>query len=229
MKMVRLNIITEGQTEETYVRDILYDHLATFQVYSTPITLATSVRERTYRGGHNHKYEIIRKNVLRSLKDRNAIITTMIDFYGIPHDFPGMDLISGIVDPYAKIRIIEQEFMNDIDHRNFIPYIQLHEYEALLFSDIEVIDRILQVICPSKIQDLRAIIQRFPNPETINNDPNTAPSKRLLKLYSPYQKITHGVQIAKTIPFDTIRTNCRHFNEWIEKLEALENVINQGN
>jgi len=219
--MVRLKIITEGQTEETYVRDILYDHLAQFQIFTTPITLVTAIRERTFRGGHCHKYEIIKKNILRSLNDRNAIITTMIDFYGLPSDFPGMDRINGIVNPYEKIRIIEQEFSRDINHRHFIPYIQLHEYEALLFSDVDVIDHILSINCPSKIRELRAIIQQFQNPEAIDNNPNTAPSKRLLNLYNPYQKVTDGVRIAKTIPFRTIRTKCQHFNDWIAKLEIL--------
>ncbi len=223
--MIRLNIITEGQTEETYVRDILYEHLASYQIFSTPITLATAVRERTFRGGHGHKYGIIRKNILRSLNDRTAIITTMIDFYGLPVDFPGMDQIEDIVDPYQKIQIIEREFMNDIDNSRFIPYIQLHEYEALLFSDIEVIDEILCLNCPSQIRELRSIIHHFPNPETINNDPNTAPSKRLLSLYNPYQKVTDGVRIAKRIPLRTIKNKCRHFNDWITRLEQLGDTV----
>jgi len=218
--MVRLNIITEGQTEETYVRDILYDHLATYQVYTTPITLVTAVRERTFRGGVS-KYGPIRKDVLRSLKDHTAIITTMIDFYRLPSDFPGMEKITNVVDPYQKIQIIEAEFMNDIDNSRFIPYIQLHEYEAILFSDIDVIDKVLCVNWHSQIYELRKIISQFPNPEIINNNPNTAPSKRLENLYNPYQKVTDGIRIAKAIPLSTIKNKCQHFNDWITKLERL--------
>lgn len=219
--MVRLNILTEGQTEETYVRDILYDHLASYQVYTTPITLVTAVRERTFRGGVGRKYAQIRKNILRSLNDQTAIITTMIDFYGLPKDFPGMEKASDVFDPYQKIQIIEKEFMDDIDNGRFIPYIQLHEYETILFSDIYVIDKILSVNWRSQIHELRTIIQRFPNPEIINNSPNTAPSKRLEGLYNPYQKVTDGVRIAKTIPLDTIKNKCRHFNDWLTRLEGL--------
>ncbi len=218
--MVRLNIITEGQTEETYVRDILYDHLAPHQVYTTPITLVTAVRERTYRGGVS-KYGPIRRDVLRSLKDQTAVITTMIDFYRLPRDFPGMEQIANVVDPYEKIQVIEREFMNDIDNSRFIPYIQLHEYEAILFSDIDVIDKVLRVNWHSQIHELRRIISQFSNPEIINDNPNTAPSKRLENLYSPYQKVTDGVRIAKIIPLATVKNKCRHFNDWVTKLEGL--------
>jgi hypothetical protein len=100
-------------------------------------------------------------------------------------------------------------------------YIQLHEYEAILFSDIDVIDKVLRVNWHSQIHELRTIVHQFSNPEIINNNPNTAPSKRLKRLYDPYQKVTDGVRIAKTIPLDTVKNKCRHFNDWITRLEGL--------
>ncbi len=80
---------------------------------------------------------------------------------------------------------------------------------------------IMRVFGGNKLSDLSSIITEFENPEMINNDSETAPSKRLLRLYPGYDKVTNGITIAKKIGLQEIRKKCSHFNEWLEKIEKL--------
>ncbi|MCY4215396.1 MAG: DUF4276 family protein [Flavobacteriaceae bacterium] len=59
------------------------------------------------------------------------------------------------------------------DTRNFIPYIQLHEFEALLFFSNVGFEFMYHNRLT--IEDLNKIRNRYQNPEEINDNPNTAP------------------------------------------------------
>lgn len=120
-----------------------------------------------------------------------------------------------------KIKIIEEAFKKNIPDQRFIPYIQLHEFEGLLFSNVDVIDEVLKPYHDSRLQDLRSIKDQFNTPEEINDGIETSPSKRIISLFKSYQKVTHGYQIAQRIGIDAIRRECPHFNEWIVKLGQL--------
>jgi len=103
-----------------------------------------------------------------------------------------------------------------------LPYIQLHEFERLLFIDVKIMDDILKPCHDySKLQELKNIRNLFHTPEEIDDGFGTAPSKRIIKLFKSYQKVTNGYQIAERIGIDVIRKECPHFNEWMVKLGRL--------
>ena len=102
-----------------------------------------------------------------------------------------------------------------------MPYLQLHEYEALLFSDLEAF-RYADV--PTRtINSWQAQLATFAGPEDVNNSRQTAPSKRLIAGWPRYEhaKPQFGVLLAERIGLPTIRAKCSRFNDWISRLEAL--------
>ncbi|HXG64431.1 MAG TPA: DUF4276 family protein [Blastocatellia bacterium] len=220
----RLNILVEGQTEETFVRDVLSEHLANHQVYVSVRRVETGrdrKRSRIYRGGMTG-YGKARGDIRRWLnEDRTAYLTTMFDLYGLPDDFPNIAAARKLGDAYQKVKLIEEGLETDIQNPRFIAYIQLHEFEGLLFSEIEAIDAVLSSYGGSQLKRLQTIRNQFRTPEEINDNEITAPSKRLLKLYPTYDKVTFGVQISKRIGLSIIRRECPHFREWLSKLEGL--------
>jgi hypothetical protein len=224
--MIRVNIITEGQTEETFVRDILASEFGTKEIFFTARSVETSrSKSRIYRGGLLD-YEKAKKDILRWLKqDKEAVVTTMFDLYALPDSFPGKKENKKIIDPYKLVSILEERFFEDINaekecEKRFIPYIQLHEFEGLLFSDIEKIHEVMKVNKDKRFE-LVEISEEFNNPELINQGSDTAPSKRLSNLYPGYDKITNGAIIASKIGLSEIRRKCSHFNEWLSKIESL--------
>jgi hypothetical protein len=95
----------------------------------------------------------------------------------------------------------------------------LHEFEGLLFSDPPAFARgINQSNLAGQFQSIR---NGFPTPEDINDSPTTAPSKRVLQLCRSYRKVLNGTQAAMTVGIEAMRRECRHFREWIERLEKL--------
>lgn len=161
-------------------------------------------------------------------QNQDSWFTTMIDFYGLPSNFPGLASLPSTLAASDRVAALEASLQADISTRlsglsvarRFIPYIQLHEFEALLLSDpqafLEAFPNNTQAI-----QQLTAIRQKFPNPEDINDSPLTAPSKRILAIVPDYQKPVAGVLIARRIGFDSIRAACPRFNSWITLLQIL--------
>ncbi len=224
MAPARLNIIVEGQTEETFVRDVLRDHLAACQVYVSARRVETGRDRRTsriYRGGMT-SYERAKRDIERWLnEDQQSYLTTMFDLYGLPDDFPNLAEAGRQTDPYQKVKLVEDGIASDIQSRRFIPYIQLHEYEGLLFSSVEAVDGVMSLYERSKLNELQNIRNQFNTPEEINDSATTAPSKRLSELYAAYDKVAFGVLISKRIGLETIRQECPHFSEWLSRIESL--------
>ncbi len=166
--MARLNIIVEGQTEETFVRDVLRDHLAACQVYVSVRRIETGrdqKRSKIHRGGMT-SYERAKRDIERWLsEDQTAYLTTMFDLYGLPDDFPNLTEAGRQADPYRKVRLVEEGMAADIQSRRFIAYIQLHEYEGLLFSRVEAIDEVMSIYDRSRLNDLQNIRNQFDTPE----------------------------------------------------------------
>lgn len=157
-------------------------------------------------------------------EDPSAYHTTLIDFYGLSTDFPGVVESKGMPGN-ARAELLEQNISNGIDHYKFIPYIQLHEYEALLFSAPDVMYEYLNLYennLPAQcFQSIRGAVD---NPEAINDGPETAPSKRFLKLCPSYDKVGDGILMLEDIGLERIRQECPRFNEWLTKLEALPKI-----
>jgi hypothetical protein len=222
--MIRLNIIGEGPTEETFVRDVLAPHFAPFEIYAVARSIETSRRRGVIRRGGITNYAKAKGDIERWLKqDQSAYVTTMLDLYGLPDSFPGLETAKKLGEPIAVVEAIEQALSADIPERRFLPYVQLHEFEALLFADVDVIDSVLSPDTgQSKLRDLVTIRDCFSTPEHINDNPNTAPSKRILKLYPGYQKPVHGSRILGRIGVASLRKKCPHFESWLSRIEALK-------
>ena len=206
--MKRVLIYCEGPTEETFINRVLAERLYDFGIYVT-----------AHPCGGVSKYSIIRRELNHFCKsDPTAIVTTMLDFYGLPSSTPGMtDVINGTI--YDKIEHIETKILEDLDVPNLIPNIILHEYEALLFSKPECFS--FCGLSERKISELVDIRHLFETPEHINSGSSTAPSKRIEGIYPAYSKTADGINIALDIGLDTIVRECKHFSFWLEKLKAL--------
>lgn len=178
-----------------------------------------------HRGG-GRNYEPMKNDIMRFLKQEKSsdvFFTTMIDLYGLHPDFPGLAEAESVrQDPLKRVEFLEQRFAEDIDDRRFIPYIQLHEYEAYLFSD-PICFEYLSAESTQGIKTLQTIASQYQTPELINDGLQTAPSKRIIAQFPDYGKAkpTFGPQLAAKIGLQAIRDNCPHFNQWLSKLECL--------
>ena len=212
--MSRVLVFVEGQTEETFVRDLLVPYFSRLGIYLTPILAQTSPGHK----GGIVSYGKVKHQLTRLCRqDQGAHVTTMMDYYGLPNDFPGLD--GRVPDAHAQVERLELALQQDIDAPNFIPNLMLHEFEALLFSAPEKFAEWLDD--QALLAPMAAISGAFATPEHINNSPQTAPSKRILTLVPNYKKTVDGPLIAEDIGLDAIRAQCPHFNNWIERLLAL--------
>ncbi len=217
--MKRLTIIGEGQTEQAFCNDVLSPFFIENKIY-----LHNPVINKT--GGGIVAWNVLKKEISNYLKhDPNVTVTTLIDYYGLKkeHGYPNWDEAHRLVDKAARISLLEQGMLNDIDDKlrhRFIPYIQLHEFEGLLFSKIEAFDECFD---KNEFKDYKYLVEttQTDNPEEINDSKITAPSKRLDRIIKGYKKPLYGSMIAKEIGLITIREKCPRFNTWIEKLLAL--------
>ena len=149
---------------------------------------------------------------IKKLANNFDVVTTLYDFYGFKK------LAIGETKKSLEDRMLEG--VHDSIKAKLIPYIQMHEFEALLFCCAETMARVLR---EPDIQDwCQCILNEYGNyPERINNSPLTAPSKRLLE-NTGYRKTTHGSNIAAAIGIDKIRRMCPGFDEWLNKIESLQ-------
>ena len=225
MSMIRLHVTAEGQTEMAFVKQILSEYLMVNRNISADARAVLTSKDNKlhieHRGGIA-KYEKARKDIITWMKEDNhpeCRFSTMFDYYRLPPDFPGCKLAMRFSDPYFRISFIEKAFREDISDPRFIPYIQLHEFEALIFADPdkldwEYLDHGGQI---GKIREMSMGI----NPELINNHPETAPSKRILNLIPEYDKVTAGVSVVKHIGMDTLLDRCKHFADWVNTILQL--------
>jgi len=221
--MNRIVVIVEGKTEFEFVNSVLAPELGERGVYLLPRLIG----KPGHKGGIR-PYDSAKKDILACLKgERSAFCTTMFDYYGMPATWPGVCEAKGkpamsipaIVEPAIR-KDIAAALGDSYNPQQFIPYVQMHEFEALLFSDIEK----LRYCYPDKkeaIERLAGEAAKFESPEVINDDPETAPSKRILKEVQGYQKIIAGCITALAITLPKLRGKCKHFGSWVSELEKL--------
>jgi len=214
-----VHILVEGPTEEGFVKRVLQDHLEHHGIYANPVIVTTKRVESgpNFKGGIS-TYDRVRDDAKRLLGDTRAkLVTTLIDYYGLPADFPGKSTARGM--PHQKVAIVESAFQNDISHPKFLAYLSLHEFEALLFASPDEIARALNDMTMAKA--LLGIRKAFPTPEDINDNPATSPSKRILERFPRYNKVYFGSVIARRIGLKRLRDECPHFNDWVTRLESV--------
>lgn len=215
--MKRVLALVEGQTEERFVKDNLNPALEPKGLFLQPTIITTKVVKEgpNFKGGIN-SYIAIKKDLQKLCGDSSALtVTTMFDFYGLPRDFPHW---SSDGSGHKKVKAAELAFAKDINSQKFLPYLQLHEFEGLLFSVPEIISDTLDRTARDQLIKIR---NAFTTPEEINEGAETHPSKRLLKIFPGYRKPLYGSIIASRIGIETIRNNCPHFDEWVSKLLAF--------
>jgi hypothetical protein len=222
--MVRLYLFAEGQTEQTFATNVLLPHLSNLGVYLVAILIAHAKKGGIVHRGGGSKYIPMRdgiRNLLAQEKGRDVFFTTMIDLYHIPTEFPRLAEAEKLRHlPHKRVEMLEQAFADDVGDPRFIPYIQLHEYEAYLFSDPAQF-RSFYKHHEKAISALQAIADGKTTPELIDAD--SAPSKRIEAVLPDYKgaKRVVGPQVAERIGLDVIRSKCPHFAAWLSHLEQL--------
>lgn len=182
-------------------------------VYSvTPVLIRTS---KTGRGGFGN-YEHLKNDAKRLLSSKKSdfVVSTFVDFFRIP-EVPQKERWEKKATHIEQVEEMEQCIAEDINDSRFIPYIQLHEFEALLFSSNKGFESFFS---EDNAKDTQQIINTFNNPENINTTPTGAPSKRLLAIKDDYDKVIEGNLIALEVGINDILTKCPRFRAWIEKL-----------
>jgi hypothetical protein len=225
--MARLYLFAEGPTEQTFADTVLKPHLADGGVYLHPPVLIAHAKKkgRVHRGG-GRKYLPMRNDILRFLSQErggDVFFTTMIDLYAIHAEFPGLAEAERLRHlPEKRVEFLEQSFAKDIDDPRFVPYIQLHEYEAYLFSDPTCF-RYFYDHHEKQIAALKAIADGYATPELIDDGEHSAPSKRIIAELADYEdaKSAVGPQVAERIGLEVIRSKCPHFAAWLSRLERL--------
>lgn len=221
--MRKLCILVEGQTEVAFCKRILSFYFR--KRYTViPITITTGKDKR----GNIKKGGMVRwsktcaelRRMARTHKESGTVFSTMLDLYAISSDVPGYDAAQMKQDPYAKVDVIEnavKEECADMQRRIFVPYIQLHEFEALVLSDM---DALCNHFPDCDLSALKKEVDRIGNPELVNSGAQTAPSKRLLQSIPDYDKRTSGISTLESIGIETVASKCKHFSKWLEKLQT---------
>jgi len=220
--MIRLNITAEGFSEERFVTDMLRPHLLDFGIY-TEVRKVLTNRKLRKRGGIVG-YQKFKNDVSEWFHECPDVYhTTLIDLYGLKNDFPGHKTTQHL-QPYDRIKEMERLLKEDLGFYKFIPYIQLHEYEALLYADTAEMEKWLGLYNRIDEHCFTHIRASAPdnNPELINESPATAPSKRILAFCDAYDKVNDGILILKEIGLKKLREECVHFNDWLTQLEHLK-------
>lgn len=208
--MKRLVFIVEGDTEIILVQNIIVPYLIERGFRNAMHAQTITTNRKQHKKGGVSGYLKFKNEVTRTLAQGNVIITSFIDFFKLPTDFPAYTSDS------TKIAQIEQAIHDDF-HNNpaFIPYIQRHELEALMFSGREGFDLVIDDL--EKLNQIDEILEAYSNPEDINNHPDTAPSKRLIKIFG-YDKVTDGELILDILAIDKMIDKCPRFAEWLNKI-----------
>ena len=225
MRQKILNILCEGQTEDRFAKSVLKNYLKDFDIVVKHTILITNKRKNirggllSYQQAKNDLELLIKQHSKKTSEE--YFFTTMFDLYALPDDFPGYADAMIIPDCYEKVKKLEEKFAESIPSRNFIPYIQLHEFEALVFCGLEY----LLIDYPNmtkQVANLQKIIEKYDNnTEKIDDNPQTAPSKRIIKEFEQfhhYDKPKSGQFVTEKVGIEGLKDKCPHFKEWIEKL-----------
>ena len=224
--------IVEGETEQTFVRDQIAAHLACLG-----ITIWAVLPGRNRRRGGVKKWDVAKQDILRTLRERR-FCTTMFDYYAMPADWPGRAESASLpweqrADHVERLLLTEVTLAmgERFDPRFFIPYVQLHEFEALAFADVE---KLASVVAPLgnwswRVEELTARFQKVVDdagsPEAINDGYETCPSRRITDFEQAYRKRVHGPIVTGRIGLDVLRSECQHFASWLDRLENTKGEV----
>lgn len=224
--MNELVILVEGETEQTFVRDQLAAHLALHNTTAWPV-LSGKHRKQ----GGVRKWETARGDIVRILKE-GRYCSTMFDYYAMPKNWPGRTEATARPCPDRAIHV-EERMLDDIaaamgarfDPRRFVPYVALHEFEALAFADVRMLASVLAPVSRDTEERLAErfgkILLEAGEPEAIDDGYDTCPSRRIGNIVPAYKKRVLGPTVTNRIGLDVLRARCPHFGQWLAHLEQL--------
>ena len=217
--MKRVIIICEGETEREFCKNVLAPHLMKHTIFIQAPLIKRSM-------GGVVKWAILKKEIETHLREPNVIVSTFIDYYGLYQKYSFPNWLEGekIADKTQRMDFLENAMKEDVadavNHR-FIPYLQLHEFEGLLFNNIQIFyDQVPEAELIG-IEELKRTFADYDNPEMINNDRETSPSYRLKRIIKGYNKVLYGHYLAEAIGIGQIRAKSPRFNRWIESIVAF--------
>ena len=228
--VTKVNPFYNGQTEETFVKEVMAPHLHAIGYSLVSARLLGNARQRKRRGGIR-PWAVVRSDILNHLReDPGCVATTMVDYYALPQGgsegWPGRAEASRLAFPDrarsgedALLDDIQREMGGGFNARRFVPHVMMHEFEAMLFSDCRGFA--LGIGRPDLSLEFQAILDQFSSPEEIDDSPITVPSKRIESLAPGYQKPLLGTLAALEVGLGAILARCPHFRDWLERLEAL--------
>ena len=229
MKQIILHIVCELQTEESFVKKVLQPYLRSYGIVAKPILVTTSRSKRAQGGIVNFSH--VERDIQDTLKlwSSNAyehhVVTTFIDYYALPNDFPGFSEAQKYFEPYQRVECLEKALGEHIQSSRFLPYIQLHEFETLVLCGYQHLAAYYPD-CKGLEEKLKKEFTSQENPEFIDGGTTTAPSKRILKLLESaykkkYNKPFMGAYVTAQVGIECLRELCFHFNQWVAQIIAL--------
>ena len=220
--MSNIKILVEGPTEILFVNEVLKPHFYERGIYIKPFLFQKT--------GGVPKYSISQKQILNTIRsDPSCFCTTMVDFYGMPTNWPGREQANRCQSCTEKADMVEGGIFEDIaghlgssfNPNRLMPYVQMHEFEALLFSSPL---KLAESLGDKKLSSTFLTIRNeFSTPEEIDDHYDTCPSRRIEGVFEGFKKTINGITAAGRIGLETMRRECPHFNEWITKLEDIGN------
>src|SRR5688572_25068662 len=139
----RVLVVVEGQTEFSVLNSTIAPHLGSLGVYLYPKV----VGRPGHKGGVHRSFDSVAKEIVNLFKQEpTAVVSTFFDFYALPEDWPGVADAKAAkahgVATSSVAPIAERAWHADIARKTaelgiqaqFIPYVQMHEIETLLFT-----------------------------------------------------------------------------------------------
>ncbi len=224
--MSRVLIIVEGPTERAIIQNVLSPYLNSKGIYLYPKVIGRP----GHKGGIRDFESVLREITALIHQEPTSFISTFFDFYALPRTWPGVNETKGKKPPQIPAileteitKAVKNKLKDSFNQARFIPYIQIYELEALLFAGPKEMAEVFEK--PKLEEKFEGIIKECGGCENINDNPNTAPSKRIEKLFPSYKKggsvNAHAHIIASQIGIEKIRKQCPNFDNWISKLENL--------
>lgn len=221
-RCIEIMAIVEGKTEEMFINSLLAPYLGEKNIFM----YATQVSKPGQKGG-DVKFARVKNDLGLHLKQRSdTYVTTLVDYYGVK-EWPGIDAvgpqatpaqIAETVNGATKTKVVGLFEDQRADYR-FIPYMAIHEFESLLFSDSTILAGELNI----DQEEVDSVLDECGEPEAINNSPQTAPSKRLDTWSNgKFPKTTTGIAIAREIGIPAMRAMCPLFDGWLATFESIQ-------
>jgi len=217
--MMRVLAVVEGKSEELFLRRLLTPHLAAREVFLAPMQVLRGARARG--GGSSWQpWRDHLEGLLATQPREGVCVTTMLDLYRIPKDTPGCNTVGAGGEARAE-RILSALRSAFRDDPRFLPYLQVHEFEALLYCEPGALSRVEPALFPAqRLAEFAETVAHLP-PEAINDGEATAPSKRILAAFSAFDKIDHGVPAIESIGHTARRRGGPRLDGWLSNQGAL--------